>query len=67
MVLSRSLPSRTSWRSAATKPVSLAGGKIRSGVCANAATGVATITLEEKEFRVGLKFTPIVLEGGEST
>lgn len=41
----------------------LAGGKIfipvpQSGV------GGTTITLEEKEFGVGLKFTPIVLEGG---
>jgi pilus assembly protein CpaC len=43
----------------------LAGGKIFIPVSrANAATGVATITLEEKEFGVGLKFTPIVLEGG---
>lgn len=41
----------------------LAGGKIfipvpQSGV------GGTTITLEEKEFGVGLKFTPTVLEGG---
>ena len=43
----------------------LAGGKIFIPVSrANAATGVATITLEEKEFGVGLKFTPVVLEGG---
>lgn len=43
----------------------LAGGKIFIPVArTSAATGFATITLEEKEFGVGLKFTPIVLEGG---
>lgn len=43
----------------------LAGGKIFIPVArSNAATGIATITLEEKEFGVGLKFTPTVLEGG---
>ena len=43
----------------------LAGGKIFIPVArTSAVTGLATITLEEKEFGVGLKFTPIVLEGG---
>lgn len=43
----------------------LAGGKIFIPVArSNAATGLATITLEEKEFGVGLKFTPTVLDGG---
>ncbi|MCZ7559019.1 MAG: hypothetical protein M5U30_02345 [Burkholderiaceae bacterium] len=43
----------------------LAGGKIFIPVSrTNAATGVPTITLEEKEFGVGLKFTPTVLDGG---
>ncbi|NMG43071.1 type II and III secretion system protein family protein [Aromatoleum toluvorans] len=43
----------------------LAGGKIFIPVArANATTGGTTITLEEKEFGVGLKFTPTVLDGG---
>ena len=43
----------------------LAGGKIFIPVSrSNPATGAATITLEEKEFGIGLKFTPTVLEGG---
>jgi pilus assembly protein CpaC len=43
----------------------LAGGKIFIPVArTNTATGGSTITLEEKEFGVGLKFTPTVLEGG---
>lgn len=43
----------------------LAGGKIFIPVArSNATTGGSTITLEEKEFGVGLKFTPTVLEGG---
>ncbi len=43
----------------------LAGGKIFIPVSrTNAATGIPTITLEEKEFGVGLKFTPTVLDGG---
>lgn len=43
----------------------LAGGKIFIPVARNnATTGLATITLEEKEFGVGLKFTPTVLDGG---
>lgn len=44
----------------------LAGGKIFLPVASspNPLTGVVTITLEEKEFGVGLKFTPTVLEGG---
>lgn len=42
----------------------LAGGKLFIPVPQNAATGLSTITLEEKEFGVGLKFTPTVLEDG---
>lgn len=43
----------------------LAGGKIYIPVSrASAVTGLATVTLEEKEFGVGLKFTPTVLDGG---
>ena len=43
----------------------LAGGKIFIPVArSNSATGGTTITLEEKEFGVGLKFTPTVLTGG---
>jgi len=43
----------------------LAGGKIFIPVArANATTGANTITLEEKEFGIGLKFTPTVLDGG---
>ena len=43
----------------------LAGGKIFIPVSrANAATGANTITLEEKEFGIGLKFTPTVLDSG---
>jgi len=43
----------------------LAGGKIFIPVARNnATTGFATVTLEEKEFGVGLKFTPTVLDGG---
>lgn len=43
----------------------LAGGKIFIPVArANDTTGGSTITLEEKEFGVGVKFTPTVLEGG---
>ncbi len=43
----------------------LAGGKIFIPVArANTATGGVTVTLEEKEFGVGLKFTPTVLQGG---
>jgi pilus assembly protein CpaC len=41
----------------------LAGGKIYIPV-PQAGAGGTTITLEEKEFGVGLKFTPTVLEGG---
>ena len=42
-----------------------AGGKVFIPVSRDsAATGIPTITLEEKEFGVGLKFTPMVLEGG---
>jgi len=43
----------------------LAGGKIFIPVAsAAAAGGIPVITLEEKEFGVGLKFTPTVLDGG---
>ncbi len=42
----------------------LAGGKIFIPVGRSNALGVPTITLEEKEFGVGLKFTPTVLSGG---
>lgn len=43
----------------------LAGGKIFIPVARdNNNTGGTTITLEEKEFGVGLKFTPTVLDGG---
>jgi pilus assembly protein CpaC len=41
----------------------LAGGKIFIPV-PQSGTGGTTITLEEKEYGVGLKFTPTVLEGG---
>lgn len=43
----------------------LAGGKVFIPVTQSGTIGGATvITLEEKEFGVGLKFTPIVLENG---
>jgi len=42
----------------------LAGGKIFIPVAQNNNGGAATITLEEKEFGVGVKFTPTVLAGG---
>lgn len=43
----------------------LAGGKIFIPVArTNLATGGSSVTLEEKEYGVGLKFTPTVLEGG---
>jgi pilus assembly protein CpaC len=42
----------------------LAGGKIFIPVAQANAGSVATITLEEKEFGVAVKFTPTVLEGG---
>jgi pilus assembly protein CpaC len=42
----------------------LAGGKIFIPVSSSNAGGQVTITLEEKEFGVGLRFTPTVLEGG---
>lgn len=41
----------------------LAGGKIFIPVARNNNAGVPTITLEEKEFGVGLKFLPTVLDG----
>ena len=42
----------------------LAGGKIFIPVSQTNNNGVPTITLEEKEFGVAVKFTPTVLEGG---
>ncbi len=42
----------------------LAGGKIFIPVVVPSGTGITSITLEEKEFGVGLKFTPVVLDGG---
>lgn len=43
----------------------LAGGKIFIPVArSDGASGAPVITLEEKEFGVGLKFTPTVLDGG---
>jgi pilus assembly protein CpaC len=41
----------------------LSGGKIFIPVAQNRDAGGSTITLEEKEFGVGLKFTPTVLDG----
>jgi pilus assembly protein CpaC len=41
-----------------------AGGKIFIPVARNNDVGGTTITLEEKEFGVGVKFKPTVLEGG---
>lgn len=42
----------------------LAGGKIFIPVSQTNSNGTPTITLEEKEFGVGVKFTPTVLAGG---
>jgi pilus assembly protein CpaC len=42
----------------------LAGGKIFIPVSQDSTNGSTKITLEEKEFGVGVKFTPTVLEGG---
>ncbi len=42
----------------------LAGGKIFIPVPQSSSAGVTTITLQEKEFGVGLKFLPTVLEDG---
>jgi pilus assembly protein CpaC len=42
----------------------LAGGKIFIPVSQTNNNGIATISLEEKEFGVAVKFTPTVLEGG---
>ncbi|HUR88795.1 MAG TPA: type II and III secretion system protein family protein [Ramlibacter sp.] len=41
----------------------LSGGKIFIPVAQSNSTGGSTITLEEKEFGVGLRFTPTVLDG----
>ena len=42
----------------------LAGGKVFLPVLTNNNLGLATYTLQEEDFGVGLKFTPTVLEGG---
>lgn len=42
----------------------LAGGKIFIPVPQSSSTGATTITLQEEEFGVGLKFTPTVLANG---
>src|ERR1700752_5332150 len=42
----------------------LAGGKVFIPVSQNNQNGNVTITLEEKEFGVALRFIPTVLEGG---
>lgn len=42
----------------------LAGGTIFIPVAQNNNNGIPTVTLEEKEFGVGVKFTPTVLGGG---
>ncbi len=42
----------------------LAGGKVLIPVSQDTTSGTTRITLEEKEFGVGLKFTPTVLAGG---
>jgi pilus assembly protein CpaC len=41
----------------------LSGGKIFIPVAQSNGTGGSTITLEEKEFGIGVKFTPTVLDG----
>ncbi|MEN9418990.1 MAG: hypothetical protein RI988_2610 [Pseudomonadota bacterium] len=41
----------------------LAGGKVFIPVARSNDTGGTTVTLEEKEYGVGLKFTPVVLDG----
>ncbi len=41
----------------------LAGGKVFIPVARDSSEGRATVTLEEKEYGVGLRFTPQVLEG----
>ena len=41
----------------------LSGGKIFIPVSQDSSTGRATITLQEKEFGIGVKFTPTVLDG----
>ena len=43
----------------------LAGGKIFIPVPQSSSSGISTITLEEREYGVGLKFLPTVLEGGK--
>ena len=42
----------------------LAGGKIFIPVAQSGSGGASVITLEEKEFGIGLRFTPTVLDGG---
>jgi pilus assembly protein CpaC len=41
----------------------LSGGKVFIPVAKDSAGGIPTITLEEKEFGIGVKFTPTVLDG----
>lgn len=41
----------------------LSGGKIFIPVAQDSSSGKSTITLQEKEFGIGVKFTPIVLDG----
>ena len=43
----------------------LSGGKIFIPIPQSSGNGVSTITLQEEEFGVGLKFTPTVLSGGQ--
>jgi pilus assembly protein CpaC len=42
----------------------LAGGKVFLPVATPSTVGLSTITLQEQDFGVGLKFTPTVLDGG---
>jgi pilus assembly protein CpaC len=60
---SASWPSRPSWPSAARKAASSPAAR-SSSRSRRTTTMAPTITLEEKEFGVGLRFTPTVLAGG---
>ncbi len=42
----------------------LSGGKIFIPVASSNTSGIPVITLQEKEFGIGVKFTPTVLDGG---
>lgn len=42
----------------------LAGGKLFIPVASGSTTGGSVVTLQEREFGVGVKFTPTVLDGG---